>query len=160
MSKLFAFVLVLLSFSAQANEDLYFKIGQSGRISDIPSPWGPVQVSVQYVGQGRVSSVQLKGSHFNVRLSPCVLHHLDHVTRVEASGSWWHDRRVMPPYMSLHFVQAPPPSPRMPPLEVDITFSLWSGHILMAQRWRDPWWGAPRAEEVWNARSCAGWDSL
>jgi len=154
-------VLVVMSLAAQAHEDRYFKIEKDGSIPEIPEPWGPVRVVVHYGSSGQVRSVQLMGRHFSAGLAPCVLKHLDHVVKVEAYGSWWRDRSIMPPYVSLEFVEKPSASPELPPAAaISITFSLENGQILMGQQIQDPWWGSPRGHSLWNVRSCAEWNSL
>ena len=162
MSKYIAGVfLAALSLVAHAHEDRYFKISKNGDIPEIPAPWGPVQVLIQYQSSSHISSVRLTGKNFSTLLAPCVLKHLDHVIKVEALGSWWHDPSIMPPYVSLEFVEKSSSSPELPPVaSISVTFSLVNGQILMAQQWQDPWWGSPRGHALRNARSCSEWNSL
>lgn len=153
-------VLLALSLPVQAHQDAILKIGADGRIAEIPAPWGPVRVVVSYAAPRHVTSVQVANQRFNVKLSPCVLKYLGGVTAVGASGSWYHEPSVMPPYLTLVFVQQAARNSRMPEQSVSVTFSLADGRVLMGSRAWKPKWRGQQQKVITHAASCSAWREL
>ena len=149
----------VLSFPASAHENRILPIKADGTIDALPAVYGTVKVHIDRSPHDphALTGVAVSSPRFHVKLEPCVLSKLKAVTRVEASGSWYHDLNEFPPYLALNFY-TDGYNPKSPINEhYSITFSLADGKILMGQRVWDPRWGTPRGELIEPADKCSGW---
>ena len=157
-----ALVFCSLSISAAAHEDRILSIKADGTIDSLPAVYGVVKVRIDRspINPSVITGVGISSPSFNVRLSSCVTNKLKSITRVEASGSWYHDLSRMPPYVSLNFYTDDFDSKSPTSDYYSVTFSLTDGKILMGQRAWDPWWGAWRGELAKPADKCTGWQRI
>ncbi|GAB3357616.1 hypothetical protein GCM10027430_27100 [Lysobacter tyrosinilyticus] len=88
-----------------------------------------------------------------------MLEKLSSVSRIEASGSWYHDLSRFPAYVSLTFYTGKYDPQSYYNDYYSITFSLVDGHILSGLRTWDPWWGNWRGQYIKPADRCSSWAS-
>jgi hypothetical protein len=140
-------LMLLLAFSLPVlgHEDTVFKIAPDGSVQGLPKPWAPAKLKLKFSNSTHqpVQSAELSFSRLTVRLKPCFLkklnsRSLDHVL---VSGSWYHDTRTFPPYISLTFYTAAFDPGRFENDSYSITFSLIDGHVLNGTQMWKPWWG-------------------
>ena len=148
MRNILVVLLIMLPGAAAAHEDRILPIKPDGTLAGLPDQYGPVKVQVERSSSDarKVQSVVLASPRFRVSLNQCVIDRLNNVNRVEASGSWYHEHRTLPPYVSLTFY-----SGRYDPSGVNnqyysVTYSLVDGRILMGEHAWDPLLGAWRAK--------------
>lgn len=93
----------LLSGTVFAHEDRILPIGAGGTLTGIPDTYGPVKVRISRATDNPkvLTGVALTSPHFNINLNQCIVSRLKDVTRVQASGSWYHAPGSLPPYVSL-----------------------------------------------------------
>jgi hypothetical protein len=158
----FTLVLLLcfLPVVAFAHEERILPIKPDGTVTGLPQRFGAVrvQISRSRLQPKSISGVAVTSSRFNIRLNSCVTDKLQGVVSVEASGSWYHDLKRMPPYLSLTFYTKPEST--QPPEFYSVTISLVDGHILMGQRTWDPWWGSWRGKVIEPADKCSDWSGV
>ena len=137
-------------------------IEPDGTLSGLPDRYGPVKVHIVRDADNpkNLQGVVLSSPGFRVSLSQCVLRHLHDVSRIQASGSWYHTRSTLPPYVTLtfHTGRYVPASGALP--YYSVTFSLLDGHILMGARAWDPPLGDWRARVIDPADKCAHWERI
>ncbi len=132
-----------------------------GTISGLPATFGKVKLSISRASNsGRIDGVQLSGPSFRTTLNPCLLDRFASASHVVASGSWYHDLRRYPPYVSLYFHIGEHDFRRYDNEYYSVTFSLIDGRILSGLRAWDPWWGQWRAQYIRPADKCSHWDSV
>jgi hypothetical protein len=154
-----AVVLYMVSFASFAHEDRILSLGADGTVAALPAAYGPLIVHVSRAPNTRdILGVALDSPRFHVRLNQCVVRMLSGVTTVQASGSWYHDLRRMPPYVTLTFFTSSPRAAE--PEYYAVTFSLIDGRILGGQRAWDPWWGKFRGQGINPANKCSHWEQL
>ena len=163
MKKLAAIAALWLTASvASAHEDRILPIGPDGTLGGIPASYGPVKVKVSRDARhpAAITGVRVSSPRFTVTLSDCVVEKLKGIAHVEASGSWYHDQRTFPPYVSLVFYTGrhDPASPTND--YYSVTFSLLDGRILMGQRARDPLIGRWMGRVIDPADKCSHWRQL
>ena len=134
----FASIVVLwfLAGAVSAHEDRILPINADGTLGDLPATYGPVGVNISRAAGNptTLTGVSLKSPRFNVSLNQCVLAKLRGVTHIQASGSWYHTRGSLPPYVSLTFYSGQYDPGRPTNEYYSVTFSLIDGHILMGGR--------------------------
>ncbi len=94
---------MLLPCAAAAHEDRVFLIAADGTLRGTPDPWGVVSLDLRVDESKAITSVVLSAPHFKTRLDDCLIDLMKSsaLTEVSASGSWYHDRSVLPPYVAL-----------------------------------------------------------
>jgi hypothetical protein len=154
-------VLFFALSSASAHEDRILPILSDGTISDLPATFGRVKVSISRASSSqKIEGVQLSGLRFKTRLNPCLLKRVASASHIEASGSWYHDLRRSPPYVSLNFYMGEYDFRRYNNEYYSVTFSLIDGHILSGLRTWDPWWGKWRGQYIKPADKCSNWSGV
>ena len=157
MKALVALAIAIASVAAQAHEDRFLTITKTGEVAGLPKQYGRVMVLASRNAEGDFTSFSIKNQRFNVRLNQCVLRHLRGITELRASGSWYHDLRTMPAYVSINFIKTRPSGNDYSGTGTEITFSLTDGQILMAQRKEKSLFGSPRGKVMQQAASCKDW---
>ena len=154
--------ILLLGFSpgmAFAHPDRILPIKPDGTLADLPAEYGPVRISIvrSKDNASKVQQVVLSSPKFRVTLNKCVIDLLGDVTHVEASGSWYHERGILPPYVSLDFYSGPY-NPRSHDNQYSsVTYSLVDGRILMGTRMWKPLIGGTRGRIINPADKCSHW---
>ncbi|MCS3744952.1 hypothetical protein FHY18_000482 [Xanthomonas arboricola] len=156
------FLLFLVAAAASAHQDRIFRIGEDGTLGAVPATYGPVKVHINRAkgNPGTLTRVAISSPHFNVVLNQCILGKLRDVTKVEASGSWYHTRVNLPAYVSLTFYSGKYDLRSYSNSYYSVTFSLLDGHILSGQRAWDPLVGSWRAQIIDPADKCSHWQHL
>ena len=88
------------------HQDMIFPISSTGELAHIPDIYGPVSVRVHREDssdRSKIVSVIIRIGEHRVDLPSCVsqLFSLPAGEEIHASGSWYHDRSSLPPYLNL-----------------------------------------------------------
>jgi len=157
-----ALALCMVSSTALAHEDTFLPIGQDGTLGNLPSSFGPLKVLVGRSSSTThsIESVLLTSGKFRTKLNPCVLAKFGSISNVKAWGSWYHNLKQLPPYVSIVFYASNGYDSNRPDNDFyAITFSLVDGRILMAERASHNWWGSWRGVPIRPPGKCSGWSN-
>lgn len=91
---------LLLAVAATAHRDTLFPIGPTGELSRVPEEFAPVILRIRGVPEAPKVSLAFRSRV--VDLPPCIgkLFFPPAGESVFAKGSWYHDRSLLPPYVS------------------------------------------------------------
>jgi hypothetical protein len=101
--------LALAPSSAFAHEDRAIQIRPDGTLDGLAPAYAPARLRLAFApvdGEPRVSALALELHGRRVELPMCVLGLLntERAADVQASASWEHDETILPPYLSLRFL--------------------------------------------------------
>lgn len=99
---------LLLSVTASAHQDRMFEITSSGDIEGFPPNYGPASLIVGEESEGNnLPTVRLTIRGYSIDLPECLrmLFILPPGQTIRATGSWYHDLKLLPPYLNLDLPQ-------------------------------------------------------
>jgi len=96
-------VTVGLCSPALAHQDRIFPIADDGTIHGVDGKFGTVSVVVRRGKGAQATQVTFQTAGKVVRLPPCLAKWfaLPEGKKMAATGSWWHERSILPPYLAL-----------------------------------------------------------
>lgn len=98
--------LAAFALSAYGHQDTIFQVSEHGELIGVPKKFTPATLSID-IEDGVVTSVTLHLSGNVVELPDCIagFFNLPDGEEISASGSWYHERSLLPPYLSISLPQ-------------------------------------------------------
>ena len=95
--------------SSLAHQDTIFPVSSDGELSNFPKEYGPASIQVAgATNQGKPSpAVAVRIGRHRVDLAPCIARFFvqPSTETIQATGSWYHDFSVLPPYLNIELPQ-------------------------------------------------------
>ena len=97
-------VLLWVSLSSFAHQDARLDVGEHGIVSRIPAEFGAVKLNIQGLETTKkVLTFSVNEQHTQVPECVANLIRTNRVKGMRLSGSWYHDTRILPYYVSVQF---------------------------------------------------------
>lgn len=105
-------VMLLPPTASNGHMDRVFTIGTDGTLKGLPSEYNPAYLKISRARKSGVPDVVLRLGSKVLQIPPCIakLFVLPKGEKVSASGSWYHTRLELPPYLHLSLPQRTHPS--------------------------------------------------
>jgi len=139
--------ILLTATIARAHEDTPLLLLRNGVIVGIPSPFQTPRLTVDGLGTA-TPRIELSVGERVTKLLPCAAKLIKSLSidHVQVSGSWYHEERFIPYYISVHFLDAWRPPLLVQQSSYDFVFNLRTGEFIQASRL------TPMADDVQYAR--------
>jgi len=96
---------------ALAHQDMFFRIADDGELVGFPAEYGPAYIRLRFgapdaASQTLESAVVVLGKQ-SVALPTCIrkLFSVPQGEQISAHGSWYHDLKLLPPYLTFNLPQ-------------------------------------------------------
>ena len=121
---------------AIAHQDTIFEISKTGSLLRVPDKYQPA--SLQIKTEGKLTVVTVRVSGVSLELPPCLsrLFEIPANEKIRASGSWYHSRSHMPPYLSFELRQNTKPGDSALYGGHELIFDLESAALIEVYKWK------------------------
>lgn len=127
-------LLCMFAFVAEAHRDMWLKISEDGKISPLPPVYSGTRVEIELSKKqsGKLTKLSFTSAGKTTNIQKCLLDLVPEVSKsqIQLSGSWYHDKTILPDYVSVLFKAEDERSDLPAPTGVEFLFSLEDASLI------------------------------